>query len=708
MFILRIVDIRAPVTSCDAMCEKRKFAFDWTDDTIFDGLNYSATSVINRDNSAPPSLGEFVTRALEVLKINESIKAQFPISMADEKEQIRFYKYKLKSVRRDGFVYSFPTDRKKHPLWKCRMTCGRIINGKRTCPAYVLTTGDWNKDDRGREFQIGIVMNEHDHEPYQTAFQGQESDDENPEAGLKFYKYIDTKVHRDGYVYCWVGNLKSQPWTQRMRCTRQQRGIQKQCNGYIWTTGEWETDSRERLYQRGIVKRPHACEQRSKKIDVDDTDFVGNGGPMDDEQKDESDEALEENSEASLGPAEDVEHVEQEKSAEIDKALEESLEAPLGPAGDTAAPSVENEAETKDEAEKDELYIDESDESLQENSEASLGPAEDVEHVEQEKSAEIDKALEENYEAPRDPDEDVEHVEQEKSAEVDKAMEESAEAQHGPAENLEYVEREETAEVDKAMGESLEAPLGPAGDTAAPSVENEAETKDEAEKDELYIDESDESLQENSEASLGPAEDVEHVEQEKSAEIDKALEESSEAPGNEGAASPYTTALDLMQKLTLQSPPSSSHTMLSEDENHIIEVRSPGSIAASFLDGESLLDGEQPRRELTEEEKILKERRISILLDEGTSPAEYYNEAVELYLVETDEAFEESSEAPLGPAEDLDSNLEQEGSDGEVQDMEQEDSAEVDKEVRNTTTQLDVTSGSDEWIRLLPESEVRK
>ncbi|KAI1699918.1 hypothetical protein DdX_17010 [Ditylenchus destructor] len=37
-------------------------------------LNYSATSVINRDNSAPPSLGEFVTRALEVLKNNESIK----------------------------------------------------------------------------------------------------------------------------------------------------------------------------------------------------------------------------------------------------------------------------------------------------------------------------------------------------------------------------------------------------------------------------------------------------------------------------------------------------------------------------------------------------------------------------------------------------------------------------------------------------------
>ncbi|KAI1702463.1 srg family chemoreceptor domain-containing protein [Ditylenchus destructor] len=527
------------------------------------------------------------------------------IRMADKKEQVRFYKHRVKSIRRDGFVYSYSTDLKRNPLWKCRMACGRMFNGKRTCPAYVLTKGNWNKDDRGREFQIGIVMNEHDHEPYQTAFQEESDDDENPEAGLKFYKYIDTKVHRDGYVYGWVANLKSSPpWKQRMTCTRKQRGIRKQCNGYIWTTGEWETDSRERLYQRGIVKGYHACEH---PVNEDDTDFVGNGGPMDDEQKDESDESLQENSEASLGPAEDVEHVEQEKSAEKDKAMEESLEAPLGPAGDTAAPSVENEAETKDEAEKDELYIDESDESLQENSEASLGPAEDVEHVEQEKSAEKDKAM----------------------------------------------------------------------------------------------------------------------------------EESSEAPGNEGAASPYTTALDLMQKLTLQSPPSSSHTMLSEDENHIIEVRSPGSIAASFLDGESLLDGEQPRRELTEEEKILEERRISILLDEGTSPAEYYNEAVELYLVETDEAFEEnseaplgpaedlerveqeksaevdkameeSSEAPLGPAEDLDSNLEQEGSDGEVQDMEQEDSAEVDKEVRNTTTQLDVTSGSDEWIRLLPESEVRK
>lgn len=44
-----------------------------------------------------------------------------------------------------------------------------------------------------------------------------------------------------------------------------------------------------------------------------------------------------------------------------------------------------------------------------------------------------------------------------------------------------------------------------------------------------------------------------------------------EDPGNEGAASPDTTALDLMQNLTLQSPPSSSHPMLSEDENDIID-----------------------------------------------------------------------------------------------------------------------------------------
>ncbi|KAI1706839.1 secA DEAD-like domain-containing protein [Ditylenchus destructor] len=203
----------------------------------------------------------------------------------DKKEQIRFYKFKEKTVQHDGFVYCYHTDVKIHLQWKCRMRCERKFNGKRTCTAYIWTTGKWDKDDRGREFQVGIVMSEHDHGPHQIAFQGKDNDDESPEAGLKFYKYIDNRVHRDGHVYCFIANLKSRPpWKQRMRCTRRQRGIDKklQCNGYIWTTGEWETDSRGRLYQRGILRGGHAHDAYEQLFNEDDTAFVGIGGPTDD------------------------------------------------------------------------------------------------------------------------------------------------------------------------------------------------------------------------------------------------------------------------------------------------------------------------------------------------------------------------------------------------------------------------------------------
>ncbi|KAI1707719.1 hypothetical protein DdX_12274 [Ditylenchus destructor] len=326
------------------------------------------------------------------------------------------------------------------------------------------------------------------------------------------------------------------------------------------------------------------------------------------EQKDElyiveTDEAFEENSEAPHGPAEDLERVEQEKSAEIDKAMEESFESPLGTAEDIAAPSVENEAEKKnedekDEAEKDELYIDESDEALQESSESPRGPAEDVEHVEQEKSAEVDKAMEESSEAP-----------------LGSAQGTAAPSVEKEAEKKDEVDR---AESDEALEESSEAPRGPAGDTAAPSVENEAE-----QKDELYIVETDEAFEENSEAPHVPAEDLERVEQEKSAEVDKAMEESSEAP--RGPA----------------------------ENLDCVEQEEPGEIDKAMEESSEAPHGPAENLEYVEREDC----------------------------AEIDKAMEESSEAPLGSAGDLDSNmdLEQEGSDGEVQDMEQEDSAEVDK-----------------------------
>ncbi|KAI1709598.1 hypothetical protein Ddc_13777 [Ditylenchus destructor] len=213
-------------------------------------------------------------------------------------------------------------------------------------------------------------------------------------------------------------------------------------------------------------------------------------------------------------------------------------------------------------------------------------------------------------------------------------------------------------------------------------------------------------------------------------------------PAN-GAASPDTAALDLMQNLTLQSPsssqaPTSPHPMLSDDEDDIIEVRSPGSIAASFLDSDSLLDGEQPRRVLTEEEKLLEERRIAILLDDDTSPAAYYkfmenlpapstsandlelqmdrerpesedsvqdleleesNEVVEEAekkdeeaKVGSDKALEESSEAPDGPAEDNESHVDQQESEDIVLDLELEEPNEVVEEAEKKDEEAKVDS----------------
>ncbi|KAI1705277.1 hypothetical protein DdX_13746 [Ditylenchus destructor] len=220
----------------------------------------------------------------------------------DKKEQIRFYKYKETCVQHNGFVYSQTGDVKSHPQWKFHMHCRRKINGKRRCTGYIWTTGKWEEDDRGREFQIGIIMNnEHNHEPHQIAFQGKDNDDESklfdlitiscifkillaPEAGLKFYKYIDKKVHRDGHVYFFVANLKSRPpWKHRMRCTRRSKIKNKKlCNGAIWTTGEWETDNRGRLYQRGILRGGHSHKAFEQFLNEDDTAFIGNGDPMDD------------------------------------------------------------------------------------------------------------------------------------------------------------------------------------------------------------------------------------------------------------------------------------------------------------------------------------------------------------------------------------------------------------------------------------------
>ncbi|KAI1703809.1 phospholipase A2-like protein Y52B11A.8 [Ditylenchus destructor] len=94
--------------------EPTKRPLNGGNDTIFDGLNYSATSVINRDNSTPPSLGEFVIRALEVLKNNESIKNTGTVlgenrwKLWDKLNvQDHFYSMEVWDDRYSDYIYAF-------------------------------------------------------------------------------------------------------------------------------------------------------------------------------------------------------------------------------------------------------------------------------------------------------------------------------------------------------------------------------------------------------------------------------------------------------------------------------------------------------------------------------------------------------------------------------------------------------------------------
>ncbi|KAI1705242.1 hypothetical protein DdX_13710 [Ditylenchus destructor] len=128
-------------------------------------------------------------------------------------------------------------------------------------------------------------MAKHDHEPYQISFQGKDNDDETPEPGLKFYRYIDGKVYRDGHVYCFKLKLKcSLPWKHRMVCTRNSKKLT--CKGSIWTTGEWEIDELGRHYQRGILKGGHSHKAYEQFLNEDDTAYVRERSPMNDKVSD--------------------------------------------------------------------------------------------------------------------------------------------------------------------------------------------------------------------------------------------------------------------------------------------------------------------------------------------------------------------------------------------------------------------------------------
>ncbi|KAI1712370.1 ankyrin repeats (3 copies) domain-containing protein [Ditylenchus destructor] len=82
-------------------------------------------------------------------------------------ERIRFYKNTETSVQHNGFIYHKLGEELKMKGWKWHMHCLRQINGKKTCTGYIWTTGKWEKDEHKKEFQIGIVLAQHTHAPYQ-------------------------------------------------------------------------------------------------------------------------------------------------------------------------------------------------------------------------------------------------------------------------------------------------------------------------------------------------------------------------------------------------------------------------------------------------------------------------------------------------------------------------------------------------------------
>ncbi|KAI1705275.1 hypothetical protein DdX_13743 [Ditylenchus destructor] len=207
----------------------------------------------------------------------------------EKKEQIRFYKYKGTRVHHSGFVYCYDQDLKSHPKWKHRMYCQRVVNGKKSCKGYIWTSGKWDKESRGREYQIGIIMDEHNHDPYKISFQGKDNDDEVTEAGSKFYQYKGKMVYRDGFVYCVENKLKSRPpWKLRMQCNRLSKTFH--CKGSIWTTDEWETDKLGRVYQRGIQRGGHSHDPYEQFFNEDDTAHVGS--PMNDKQSLDEDDVV--------------------------------------------------------------------------------------------------------------------------------------------------------------------------------------------------------------------------------------------------------------------------------------------------------------------------------------------------------------------------------------------------------------------------------
>ncbi|KAI1718318.1 hypothetical protein DdX_06740 [Ditylenchus destructor] len=98
----------------------------------------------------------------------------------------KFYPYDGTSVQRNGFVYSLRGKMENRSPWTQRMVCGRRINGKQSCHGTIWTTGKWEVDQNGTEYQRGVVISGHSHEPYKIDINNSENVIEDDPNGTQY------------------------------------------------------------------------------------------------------------------------------------------------------------------------------------------------------------------------------------------------------------------------------------------------------------------------------------------------------------------------------------------------------------------------------------------------------------------------------------------------------------------------------------------
>ncbi|KAI1705243.1 hypothetical protein DdX_13711 [Ditylenchus destructor] len=152
--------------------------------------------------------------------------------------KFRFYKNNDESLHRNGFDYSLyreldPPKQIADFQWPRTYRCS--VSDQENCRARIYTTGYWQKNKRGLEYQLGIFKNcIHNHGSEQDSKkEGNSNENHTMATGsswthtkdldkkeqIRFYKYKQTCLQRNGFVYYFHSEIKSQGnWKHRMFC----------------------------------------------------------------------------------------------------------------------------------------------------------------------------------------------------------------------------------------------------------------------------------------------------------------------------------------------------------------------------------------------------------------------------------------------------------------------------------------------------------